>query len=531
MLNPSRGEIGRIVGEATTLSFFFASNAEKYPQKWEYLAVSSEEVVHGDREEVTVLAQVQEIIAKSQALRRDLSLEDVRRIKDAGIEDVKVWGKARILGYMYDGEIRTPKRAIRPGAPVYIAPQDILEDFFFYSKEEALHIGNLITRPDVPVHISLKGFRRHLAILAQTGAGKSYLAGVLIEELLKKGGTILILDPHADYVFLGHRKGGSKYKYYDRVTVFRNPESTGRYTREEIGNVEDYKIKFADLSAWDIFSITGIQRGYSNIRTAVRKAVSSLEGNYLPADLVEKLESLSKRDDVSDSVKKGAGKAGKYINRLTRSPVFGNYTVPLSEMLNPQSASVLDLSGLGDQSMDLIVESLLSQIYEEKKQGKYPYPVFILLEEAHKFIPREEHTHSQSIVNKIASEGRKFGIFQILISQRPFKIDNDSLSQCNSQLILRTTNPEDQTAIRRASERMSEDLLKDLPGLDTGEAVCVGGISKVPVMLQVRKRETKEGGGDINIVKQLKKARQAHKNEEKDLRRQEEEVDELTGEF
>ncbi len=531
MLDPSKKEVGRIVGEATPLSFFFASDEREYPQKWEYLSVPSKEIINTEKKEVVVLAQVQKIIAKSQALSRELNMEDVKRIKRAGIEDVNVWGKARILGYMHNGEVKTPKRAIRPGGSVYIAPKELLQKFFSYSGEEGLHIGNLITRLNVPVNISLKGFRRHLAILAQTGAGKSYLAGVLVEELLKKGGTILILDPHADYVFLGHRKDGKKHKFHKRITIFRNPESTGRYDREEIGNVKDYKIKFADLSPWAIFSITGIQSGYSNIRVAVKEAVDSLEGNYMPADLAEVLETMSGNEQLKKSVQKGAERAIKYINRLENSPVFGKFTVPLSDMLIPQSVSVLDLSGLGDRSMDLIVERLLSDTYQLKKQGKYPYPVFILLEESHKFIPREDRTHSQSIINKIASEGRKFGIFQTLISQRPFKIDNDSLSQCNSQLILRTTNPEDQTAIRKASERMSEDLLADLPGLDTGEAVCVGEISKVPVMLQVRERETREGGGDIDIVAKLKSARNAQEREEMELKEQEEEVDQLTGDF
>lgn len=531
MSDPSKNEIGRIVGEATTLNFFFTSDEEEYPQRWEYLTVPSQEVINGERKKVKVLAQVQKIIAKSQALRKNLSLEDVKKIKQAGVERVNVWGNARILGYMHEGHVRTPKRAIQPGKPVYIAPKDILQRFFSYSPDEGLHVGNLITRPDVPVNISIKGFRRHLAILAQTGAGKSYLAGVLLEELLKKGATTLVLDPHADYVFLGQTKHNEKYKYHDRILVFRNPESTGRYTRAEIGNIRDYKIKFADLSPWDIFSITGIQRGFANIREAVKKAVESLEGNYMPGDLVQRLNALRKSEKASKNIQKGAGRARKYIKRLTRSPVFGKFTVPLTDMLRPQSTSVLDLSGLGDQSMDLIVQRLLSEAYELKKSGEYPYPVFIFLEEAHKFIPRDDRTHSKQIINKIASEGRKFGVFQILISQRPFKIDSDSLSQCNSQLILRTTNPEDQNAIRIASERMSEELLEDLPGLDTGEAVCVGEMTKVPVMLQVRKRKTQEGGGDINIVKQLKKARKAHQREEKEVQEQEDELDELTGDF
>jgi len=71
---------------------------------------------------------------------------------------------------------------------------------------------------------------------------------------------------------------------------------------------------------------------------------------------------------------------------------------------------------------------------------------------------------------------------------------------------MRVTNPDDQTAIRKSSERISESLLNDLPGLNVGEAIIVGHLVKTPIMVRVRERETKEGGGDIDIVSLLKEA-------------------------
>ena len=86
--------------------------------------------------------------------------------------------------------------------------------------------------------MSVKGFRRHLALLAQTGSGKTYLAGILADELLAKGGTVVMLDPHADYVFLGRDADGKRHELSDRITVFRNPASTGRYSEGEVGKVD-----------------------------------------------------------------------------------------------------------------------------------------------------------------------------------------------------------------------------------------------------------------------------------------------------
>ena len=112
------------------------------------------------------------------------------------------------------------------------------------------------------------------------------------------------------------------------------------------------------------------------------------------------------------------------------------------------------------------------------------------------------------MIKKIAGEGRKFGIFLIVITQRPGKIDADVLSQCNSQIILRVTNPSDQNAILESSENITGYLMADLPSLDTGEAIIVGEIVKMPAIVKIRDRETRAGGSDIDVIELLREARE-----------------------
>lgn len=80
---------------------------------------------------------------------------------------------------------------------------------------------------------------------------------------------------------------------------------------------------------------------------------------------------------------------------------------------------------------------------------------------------------------------------------------------------MRMTNPEDQNAVRRSSERMSESLLNDLPGLNVGEAIIVGEVTKAPVMVKIRQRETEEGGADVDVVEKLKEALKEAEEEER----------------
>ncbi|MCS6788682.1 MAG: ATP-binding protein, partial [Aigarchaeota archaeon] len=115
-------------------------------------------------------------------------------------------------------------------------------------------------------------------------------------------------------------------------------------------------------------------------------------------------------------------------------------------------------------------------------------------------------TFSGEVIKRIAAEGRKFGVFLILITQRPSKIHPDVLSQCNSQAIMRITNPVDQKAVMEASERLGEELMEDLPGLEGGEAIVVGDVVSLPVVIRVRRRLSLEGGADIDVSGLLEEA-------------------------
>ena len=505
-------EVGVIVGEASSNEFFFSSKPGEMPSRWEYLLTYSEEDVDGTPKQVEVVAQIERVLSASQALTKELDFEIIKKIIESGLADRKVWGKARVLGYLTEtGDLQLPKKAVMPGKPVYIAPTELLEKFYSYPAEEAIKIGSLITRNEVPVSLSVKGFRRHLGLIAQTGSGKTYLSGIIADELLRKGGTLVMLDPHADYVFLSTNVDGKRNELSDRITVFRNPASTGRYSEAEVGKITPYEICFSDLDLDEVCLISGISERYANIVAGLQKALEELKSEkdtFQPDDLIEKLENADKwkEQNVEAKVISGAKSAVKYVRRLSRMQVFTDASTSIDQMLRPMHLSVVDLSGLDDEVSDYIASRILSDIYERISDGEFEYPVFVFVEEAHRFIPAEGGTYSGPIIKKIAAEGRKFGIFLIVITQRPSKIHSDALSQCNSQIIMRITNPQDQNAIAMSSERLGENLLNDLPGLNTGEAVIVGEMTRAPVMARIKKRRTREGGSDIDIMGKMKDA-------------------------
>lgn len=594
--------VGYVVGEVQTDAFTFVTNPDIAPPRLEYVVVAGVRERSGDEvREVDVLAQVVRLSVNSRLLSTSMNFHEVEAIlRRLGASPPVVVGEAKVLGYLSDRSVRLPRGAAMPGATVIRAPDDLLRSFFSHNVSSGIQLGSLINRPHVDVLLDPNGLRRHLAVIAQTGAGKSYTVGVILEKLLQLGGTVVVFDPNSDYVLLRRTPENRWTPFADRVQVYRLPsEQQSRISDEEIGETRRLTVQFSRLELEEVCELAGIPESFANIRKAMRTAFDALQAegrDYTPADLADELERIASfgadfeadagphfgpprsfaaaapdigmPDDRRDSpapedapqpgatddarqpgtpddaqdvdawfpedaalrsvgerpaarrAERGAGrppspdavsgaaKATKYIEFLATQRIWGFEDVPMDDMLRPMSLSTVDLAGVDRKIADFVVTRVASEIWKQATRYGLERPVFLVLEEAHNFIPAgSEQGHAARWIKRIASEGRKFGIFLVLITQRPYRVHQDTLSQCGSQVIMRLTNPEDQNAVRRASESISEDLLTDLPGLNVGEAVVLGPLTKVPVMVRVGRRESQEGGSDINVVERLEAAR------------------------
>ncbi len=565
--------VGYIVGEVSTNEFTFVTNREIAPPRLEYLVVK----VHEPHRTIDVLAQVTSLSVSSRLLNTSLGYSEVEAILNRLKSSPPiVQGTAQVLGYIDDADnhkIKFPRHAAMPGTGVSLAPDELLRQFFS-GIESGIEIGTLINRDQVAVQLNPNGLRRHLAVIAQTGAGKSYTVGVILEKLLQLGGTIVVFDPNSDYVLMRRDPQHRVTSFADRVEIYRLPTTrAGRITDEEIGGAKKFTMQFSKLEVEEICSMTGIAPTSTNIRKAIQTVWDKLQGtDYTPKQFREELEALANSGELGapsmgtprstrplspaigdeeefdrafgkriaekanvdwddfgkpepetrennhkptkdktpsfDAIS-GAQKAIKYIELLERVAIWGYEDVPMQELLRPMTLSVIDVAGVDQWISEFIVAKVLNEAWGIAVNEGLPRPVFFVLEEAHNFVPGGQgaQSHSAGIIKRIASEGRKFGLFMILITQRPYKVHGDTLSQCNSQIIMRLTNPQDQNAVRQSSEGISEGLLADLPGLNVGEAVILGPLVRVPVMIKVGQRESKEGGNDIDVIGALERAR------------------------
>ena len=485
----SGSEVGYVVGDNSSDFFRFVMPEDMDLRKWEYVYVMA-----GDRK---VVGRIEKIMASSELLSADLDFRSIGKYVESSINYFVSICLARVIGEFSDGMTKTSRVLIKPGSRVYLAPVEMLETIFGFPEEEAMMIGNLTDRESVGVSVSVKGMMRHLAILAQTGAGKSHAAGVLMEELLKKGASIIVIDPHADYVLMRQSHEGGFYS--GSIRTFRTSLSTGRYS-ESRGMVSPFTLRFSDLDSDDVSEIMGIKESWTNLRKSVADTMSGMHGSRDFDDFMKTASELPPED------------YHRIMGRLRLlgkvRGIFSDASTGLQDYLAPGKMSILDLSGMDQFLANYFSYRVLKETYEAKVSGTYRYPVFVFIEEAHNFVPPASNTLISQMIKRIASEGRKFGIFLVVITQRPCKIDQDVLSQCNSQIILRITNPLDQKAVVESGESVSQSIIDDLPSLNVGEAILVGQFVRMPVSVRIRERESREGGGDIDISSLLKEARE-----------------------
>ena len=145
------------------------------------------------------------------------------------------------------------------------------------------------------------------------------------------------------------------------------------------------------------------------------------------------------------------------------------------------------------------------------------FPVFFIIEEAHILAPNKRDSTSKYWIQRIAREGRKFGLGLCLVSQSPKSVDAETLSQANNMIILRLVEPKDQRHVQTASESLSEDLVKQLPSLNIGEALVLGLMTKVPTLVKINEFKGRQRGGDLNIIEQWQTKKE---DEEKALQKE-----------
>jgi DNA helicase HerA-like ATPase len=416
---------------------------------------------------------------------------------------------------------------VKPASTVYHPPADAVRDLLLgdREREQSIPVGTLIARSDVEVTLSApRLIARHLAVLAMTGGGKTVAARRIIRELIKLRYPLLILDPHGDYVglwkcrdLLKKEAPGTEVRlFYPELLIQKSGEALiakligqmtdgltepqsdylrglfGRHAAREGEHAVDYIRRLGVQTDKDIRQATNAR--LIPTMYAVRRSLRIVE------------DRLSAMRRSSENMRKSSK-----LRSLGFDPLPNPFSQP-EQIIRPGQTSVLYLGGYDQLTQCSIAAITLETLFEFRASlSERIAPFFSVIEEAHTFIPssREgtQDAVSLPVIRRIITEGRKFGTGLMLISQRPNRLDDTIVSQCNSFLILRIVNPSDQTFVRRVMENLTDSDARMIPGFGPGQGIVSGQVVRFPLAVRVKMDEELRVSeiGDEDFLDQAKK--------------------------
>lgn len=232
------------------------------------------------------------------------------------------------------------------------------------------------------------------------------------------------------------------------------------------------------------------------------------------------------------------GNFGNFINRLEnklndkrlsflfpQKNITNSHEVTLSQFIGYKddnyNVTIIDLSGVPFEVLSITV-SLISRMlfefgyyYTRARYNECPEetinndtPILLVYEEAHKYVPNNDSAKfrsSKESIERIAKEGRKYGITLLLASQRPSEISETIFSQCNNFITMRLTNPNDQNYVKRLLPDTMGQLIEKMPTLKCGEGLLIGDAVILPSIVKINECNPKPSSNDIPYIELWKK--------------------------
>lgn len=412
---------------------------------------------------------------------------------------------------MAGSSVRVPKFDEIKNLIIKSSPKDGLvlgvikntDDLYEHADEELKNIvytfenGERKNQNDLPYIFNVSEFSQypHIGVFGGSGSGKSFALRVIIEELMQKRIPTIVLDPHYEMDF--------KLKTYDEA-----PDYSSLYQSFLLG--KDVGVDFKDLNVGEFKNLLNAAGAMTDAMDTsvdeVFKRGESLDSFRLR--LSEILEALDRTEDAlkmdmqtaelngdaaeADRIKRLQGYQNKYSRKLNASSLKGiswrfrrlvqdNVFSSDSEALEAalRSGKLISLKG-STRLLEVYSSYILKKFYYKRRaymdakllgtnDEDYFPPFIIITDEAHNFAPKAFESASKPILKEVAQEGRKYGVFLILATQRITLLDDTITAQLNTKFILRTVRESDISTIKEETDISSDDA-KRLPYLTTGDA-------------------------------------------------------------
>ena len=425
------------------------------------------------------------------------------------------------------------------GAEVHAIGSADIAKMFERFRNKGLAVGTLASHPSLRVFMDPTSlFGRHAAILGQTGAGKSWAVASIVQKTVAvmPKAHIIILDLHGEYCWK-HEDGSRHYAFPDHIV---------RHIDARDLEIPYWLMTYAELC--DLLIDRTEQAAHNQtafFRETLRqlrekeKTVLDLKRVTVDTPVYFSLDELIEqvRDKNSEMVpgannrpKRGElfGSFDRFLIRLESRMNDIRYDFLLRPTVRTSSDSLCELLrdfvGLGTPKANISVIDLsavpfdvrptvAAQIGRLAFEFNYwnpeyrEFPILLMCEEAHTYIARESDSQfegSRKSMERIAKEGRKYGVGLAVVSQRPHEVSETVLAQCGTFICLRITNPNDQSYVRSLVPESEGDLVSVLAGLGRGEALALGEAVPLPTRLQIEKPSPTPHSDDVDFYEKWK---------------------------
>lgn len=452
--------------------------------------------------------------------------------------------EANPLGTLKDGEFKRggDELAIPPKGASPLAKADVKLIYQSSIKnEDKFKFANLSHNRNIEVPVDgNRFFNKHIAIVGATGSGKSCTVTKILQNAknAKKGtydglnnSHIVIFDIHSEYksVFSDANEidinklilpywllsseeleelfiDTESHDYNQRntfkqaVITSKKESYTGDATMKNKIHYDsplffdiDYVLKHAESKNTELID-TGEVYASGEKKGQPKTNQGSLYGKL--TNFISRLESKinDKRLDFL------LGKKSKTITFEQTLEQFLGYKKD-----DEANITIIDLSGIPFEVLNISV-SLITRLlfdygyYYKKKNTNCDTPLLLVFEEAHKYVPKSElakYRASQMAIERVAKEGRKYGVTLVIASQRPSEISETIFSQCSNFIAMRLTNPDDQNYVKKLLPDTLGAMTETLPALEAGEALLIGDSVVMPSLVYIDRCEKEPSSKDI----------------------------------
>ncbi|WP_411725444.1 ATP-binding protein [Methyloglobulus sp.] len=461
----------------------------------------------------------------------------------------KMWGRDhfdrsdrrvtdRFIALIPVGEIQengTFVRGVRhyptPGAKVYAVGLEEINAIFSKFREYQFFIGQLASHKDYHLGLDPRAlFGRHFAILGQSGSGKSWAVTSLIQNTIKAMPKthIILLDLHGEYCWKDN--DGTVHSAFpdDAVQYVDAMEMEMPYWLMTYAELVDLFIDRDDSAA--TMQMSFMREILQQLKRKEAKQIGMVTTVTIDTPIYFSLAELYMQFKIANEERKEFGKVtgplfGQFDEFLIRMQSRFNdvrYDFLLKPKIRNNSGSMTDLLrqfvGLGTKKANITVIDLSSvptdirpavsaQVGRLAYEFNYwnprrrEFPITLICEEAHAYIPREkggQFEGTKRMMERIAKEGRKYGVSIGVVSQRPTELSETMLAQCSSFICLRTTNPDDQAYIKGLVPEAEGDLTDILTSLGRGEALVLGEAAPLPTRVQIYRPNPEPKSNDVD---------------------------------